>query len=68
HPTIEDRVTVYAGATIMGGDTVVGAGSTIGANVFLTQSVPPGSLVLSEDVRVRVLAKSDLAPGGDYQI
>lgn len=52
----------------MGGDTVVGAGSTIGANVFLTQSVPPGSLVLSEDVRVRVLAKSDLAPGGDYQI
>ncbi len=68
HPTIEDRVTVYAGATIMGGDTVVGAGSTIGANVFLTQSVPPGSLVLSEDVRIRVLAKSDLAPGGDYQI
>ena len=68
HPTIEDRVTVYAGATIMGGDTVVGAGSTIGANVFLTQSVPPGSLVLSEDVKIRVLAKSDLAPGGDYQI
>ena len=40
HPTIEDRVTIYAGATIMGGDTVVGEGSTIGANVFLTTSVP----------------------------
>ena len=27
HPTIEDRVTIYAGATILGGDTVIGAGS-----------------------------------------
>src|SRR5271154_3410892 len=39
HPTIGDRVTIYAGATIIGGDTVVGAGSTIGASVFLTSSV-----------------------------
>jgi serine O-acetyltransferase len=68
HPTLEDRVTIYAGATIMGGDTVVGAGSTIGANVFLTQSVPPGSLVLSEAAKIRVLAKADRNPGGDYQI
>ena len=37
HPTLEDRVTVYAGATIIGGDTIVGAGSTIGASVFLTE-------------------------------
>ncbi len=57
HPTIEDRVTIYAGATIMGGDTVVGAGSTVGANVFLTHSVPPNSLVLQEEVKVRVLSK-----------
>jgi len=68
HPTLEDRVTIYAGATIMGGDTVVGAGSTIGANVFLTHSVPPGSLVLSEEAKIRVLAKADRHPGGDYQI
>jgi serine O-acetyltransferase len=59
HPTIEDRVTLYAGATIMGGDTVVGAGSTVGANVFLTHSVPPNSLVVYEDVKVRVLPKPD---------
>jgi serine O-acetyltransferase len=58
HPTIEDRVTIYAGATIMGGDTVVGAGSTVGANVFLTHSVPPNSLVLYEDVKVKVLPKA----------
>ncbi len=59
HPTLEDRVTIYAGATIMGGDTVVGAGSTIGANVFLTSSVPPRSLVIPEDVKVRVMSKPD---------
>jgi len=66
HPTIEDRVTIYAGATIMGGDTVVGAGSTVGANVFLTHSVPPNSLVVYEDVRVKVSSK--LARGTDFQI
>jgi len=68
HPTIEDRVTVYAGATIMGGDTVVGAGSTIGANVFLTHSVPPNSLVVSEEVKVKVMAKTDLTGELSYQI
>lgn len=57
HPTIEDRVTIYAGATIMGGDTVVGSGTTIGANVFLTHSVPANSLVLAEGVDVKVLPK-----------
>jgi serine O-acetyltransferase len=66
HPTIEDRVTIYAGATIMGGDTVVGAGSTIGANVFLTHSVPAQSLVLYDEVQVRVKSKGDRAM--DYQI
>jgi serine O-acetyltransferase len=45
HPTIEDNVTIYAGATILGGETVIGAGSVIGGNVFLTQSVPPGSKI-----------------------
>ena len=59
HPTIEDRVTIYAGATIMGGDTVVGAGSTIGANVFLTASVPPHSLVIQEAAEVKVMNKKD---------
>src|SRR6266498_818768 len=66
HPTIEDHVTIYAGATIMGGDTVVGEGSTIGANVFLTHSVPANSLVIYEDVQVKVLNK--LARPVDFQI
>jgi len=67
HPTIEDRVTIYAGATIMGGDTVVGAGSTVGANVFLTHSVPPNSLVVFENLMMKVLNKPD-RPKGDFQI
>jgi serine O-acetyltransferase len=46
HPTIEDDVTIYAGATILGGDTVIGRGSTIGGNVWLTHSVAPGTTVL----------------------
>jgi serine O-acetyltransferase len=66
HPQLEDRVTVYAGATIMGGDTVVGEGSTVGANVFLTHSVPPHSLVVADDVRNRVVAKERREV--DYQI
>jgi serine O-acetyltransferase len=45
HPTLEDNVTIYAGATILGGDTVVGAGSVIGGNVWLISSVPPGSKI-----------------------
>ena len=57
HPTIEDHVTIYAGATIMGGDTVVGEGSTIGANVFLTSSVPPQSIVVQEEAKVRIVSK-----------
>ncbi len=59
HPTIEDEVIIYSGATILGGDTVIGKGAVIGGNVWLTDSVPPGTKV--------VLAKADLVflhPGG----
>ncbi len=45
HPTIEDNVTIYSGASILGGDTVIGEGSVIGGNVFLTKSVPAGTKV-----------------------
>ncbi|WP_188815365.1 serine O-acetyltransferase [Hymenobacter cavernae] len=45
HPTIEDHVVVYAGATILGGNTVVGSHSIIGGNVWLTESVPSHSRV-----------------------
>ena len=45
HPTIEDRVIIYAGATILGGDTVIGHDTTVGGNVWITESVPPNSVV-----------------------
>ena len=45
HPTIEDDVIIYAGSTILGGNTVIGHDSVIGGNVWLTESVPPNSLV-----------------------
>jgi len=45
HPTIEDNVVIYAGATILGGKTVIGEGSVIGGNVWLTRSVLPKSKI-----------------------
>jgi len=45
HPTIQDNVVIYAGATILGGETVIGEGSIIGGNVWVTKSVPPLSRV-----------------------
>ena len=43
HPTIGNKVVIYAGATILGGNTVVGEGSIIGGNVWITKSVDPYS-------------------------
>lgn len=55
HPTIEDDVTIYAGATILGGDTRIGAGSTIGGNVWLTHSVPQQTTVLLDNPSLRFI-------------
>ena len=55
HPTLEDDVIVYAGATILGGETSIGAGSIIGGNCWVVESVPPGSRVsvqITTEVRV----------------
>ena len=54
HPTLEDRVTIYAGATIVGGDTVIGARSIIGANVFLMESVAPDMVYALGDQEHRI--------------
>jgi serine O-acetyltransferase len=50
HPIIEDHVVIYAGATILGRITV-GRNSSIGGNVWLTESVPPGSNVTQAQMR-----------------
>lgn len=56
HPTLGDRVVVYAGATILGGDTVIGDGATVNGGVFLVQSVPAGSV--AQAPRPEVVLKS----------
>ena len=48
HPTIEQKVTIYANATILGGDVVIGENSIVGANVCITKSVPANSIVTVE--------------------
>ena len=50
HPIVEDDVVIYAGATILGRITI-GRGSTIGGNVWLTQNVPPNSVVTQATAR-----------------
>ena len=55
HPTIEDDVVIYAGATILGGETVVGRGSVIGGNVWLTHSVPAGTRVVQDSPNLRII-------------
>jgi len=50
HPIVEDDVVIYAGATILGRITI-GRGSAIGGNVWLTQSVPPGSNITQAKLR-----------------
>ncbi len=54
HPTIEDDMTIYAGATILGGETVIGRGTVIGGNVFLLESGPEDSKVIAEPPRYLV--------------
>jgi serine O-acetyltransferase len=71
HPTIEDNVTIYAGATILGGETRIGKGSVIGGNVWLTTSVAPGTKVIIEAPRLRykgVVSQRDRDHVGDFQI
>ncbi|MBF0543789.1 MAG: serine acetyltransferase [Candidatus Riflebacteria bacterium] len=57
HPTIEDDVVIYAGATILGGNTIIGKGSVIGGNVWLTESVPPNSRVLIAKPELKITPK-----------
>ena len=54
HPTIQNDVIIYSQAVILGGNTVIGKNSIIGGNSWVTQSIPPNSVVYSKsEVRVR---------------
>ena len=54
HPTIEDNVVIYSGATILGGETVIGKNSVVGGNVWLTHSLPADTKIYhQEQVKIR---------------
>ncbi|MBU8902507.1 MAG: hypothetical protein KOO69_07190, partial [Victivallales bacterium] len=44
HPTLEDDVTVYSGASVLG-DIVIGAGAVIGGNAWVISDVAPNSQI-----------------------
>ena len=67
HPTIEDNVILYSGATILGGGTVVGRNSIIGGNVWLTQSVPPESVVYHKS-EISIRDKNPIPEGLNFVI
>jgi len=78
HPTIEDDVVIYAGASILGGETVIGRGSIIGSNAFITTPIPPGTRVSikSQEMTMRGLnegrsgsmTKTELLQNNDWSI
>lgn len=68
HPTIEDDVIIYAGATILGGDTVIGRGSIIGGNVFITASVPAQNQVIAEPPKLQYRQKGKRKKMADAEL
>ncbi len=70
HPTIEDRVVIYANATILGGRTTIGHDAVIGSNVWLTSSVAPHTTVVLEKPHLKMHSDEpdDLRPEVQYQI
>jgi len=54
HPTIGDRVVIYANATILGGDAVIGSDSVIGSSVWITCPVEPNTTVTMEKPQLRL--------------
>lgn len=57
HPTLEDGVTVGAGAKVLG-DVTIGAWSAIGANAVVTKDAPPHSLVVGIPATFKPLSPS----------
>jgi serine O-acetyltransferase len=61
HPTLEDRVVVYANATILGGGTIVGHDAVVGSSVWLTHSVAPNTTVVLEKPKLRMRSEMEAA-------
>jgi serine O-acetyltransferase len=71
HPTIEDRVVIYANATVLGGKTVIGHDAVIGSSVWLTSSVAPYTTVTLEKPNLTIRADRrpvELDPAANYSV
>lgn len=68
HPTIEDRVVIYANATILGGRTVIGHDAVIGSSVWITRSVDPNTTVVLEKPRLRMRSEEVDDLDANFQI
>lgn len=51
HPTLGNRVTVYANATLLG-DITIGDNAIIGSNAWIRQDVPADTLVQNEEPKI----------------
>jgi serine O-acetyltransferase len=67
HPTIEDRVIIYAGSTILGGKTTIGHDTVVGGNTWITESILPHSVVYRNH-RVMVKDSKSFEGGIDFVI
>ena len=62
HPTVGNRVVIYANATLLGGDTIIGDDCVIGAGVWLTESLPAGTVVVQDAPRQLQRTRRDDSP------
>lgn len=71
HPTLDDRVTIWAGASVLGGDTFVGHDSEVGTNVTVTQSLEAESILWREKQhlkkRPKIAARPQTSAGPTYR-
>jgi serine O-acetyltransferase len=70
HPTLEDRVVVYANATVLGGKTNIGHDSVIGSSAWVTSSVDAFTTVMIEKPRLKIRSEmpDELLPELNYSI
>ncbi len=70
HPTIHDRVTIYANSTVLGGETVIGENTIIGGNTFITSSIPANSRVSakSPELVIKSPESEKMIQAGDWEI
>lgn len=69
HPTLEDRVVIYANATVLGGNTTIGHDSVLGSSVWVTSTIDPHTTVIMDKPKLRIRSENPADfLSSDYQI